>query len=104
MDKFMVGSVAAVVGLILVLVSMAVVQALQRKVVTGQEGMIGKIALVKSGFAQGERTGKVTVMGELWKARIEMDSDQEVPPGTKVTVCAVEDGLQLLVKIGEFNE
>jgi len=68
----------------------AVVRGQRRRVETGTEGLIGKVAIAKTALAP---KGTVLVDGELWKAVID---NGEVEPGEEVTITKVE-GLKLLV-------
>jgi membrane-bound serine protease (ClpP class) len=65
----------------------AVVADRKRPAVTGAEGMVGKVAVVKLWSG---REGQVVVDGELWKAT----SDSPLAPGETATVRSV-DGLTL---------
>jgi membrane protein implicated in regulation of membrane protease activity len=77
--------VAIVVGLLAYLV----IKTTKRQVFTGSEGMIGKVATVKS-------ESMVYVNGALWKAVC----DVPMTPGAKVKIEAV-DSLTLKVKLIE---
>src|SRR5205814_7997437 len=68
----------------------AVARSRRRKVVTGREGLIGRVATVRGRLAP---EGYVHVEGELWKAR---SSGRAVEVGEKVRVLDV-DGLSLAV-------
>ena len=68
----------------------AVVRGQRRRVETGAEGLVGKVAVAKTALSP---KGKVLVEGELWKAVLE---NGEVEPGEEVTINKVE-GLRLLV-------
>lgn len=67
-----------------------VYRAMQIPVVTGQEGMIGRLAEVRGWSGQ---QGQVFFQGELWTAR----SSKALPPGTRVRIASVE-GLKLWVR------
>jgi membrane-bound serine protease (ClpP class) len=67
----------------------AVVAARKRPAVTGAEGMVGKIAVVK---AWSGREGQVVVDGEVWKAT----SNDHLVPGETATVRGLQ-GLTLRV-------
>lgn len=73
----------------LIVVIMAI-QARRRKVVSGQEALIGAKAIVQEGFKE---TGWVRVDGELWKAK----SPIPLKKGLEVIVIK-RDGLNLYVK------
>ncbi len=84
-------SVAAVTGLFFAFVIAKVVQIQKKPAVTGREGLIGKIALVRTPL---EPTGTVFVQGELWSATA---VNGPIQVGEKVEVLSV-DGFQLRVK------
>lgn len=67
------------------------IQAHRRKVVTGAEGLIGRVGLAKSAL---NPEGVVFLDGSLWNAE---SVDGKVEAGAKVEVVAVE-GLRLKVK------
>jgi membrane-bound serine protease (ClpP class) len=67
----------------------AVVAARKRPIVTGAEGMVGKIAVVKLWSG---REGQVVVGGEVWKAT----SNDPLVPGETATVRSLQ-GLTLRV-------
>lgn len=85
----MLWTVVLFVGVIVGLLAWLVIRTASRQVATGQEGMIGKIAVVKS-------SGMVYVNGALWKAEGSVD----LVPGSKVKIYAVES-LTLKVKLIE---
>lgn len=101
-DKMMVGSVAVIVGFVLLAVCYLAMGAMQRQVTTGKEGLIGKTARVRDDFVNDPHSevafGRVEVMGELWKARFKC-ADGGKPPlkGEAVSIVQVE-GLELLVE------
>ena len=66
------------------------VMARRSKAITGQEGMMGELAVARTDLAP---EGKVLVHGEIWTAR----SAQPVATGSRVRVRAVE-GLKLVVE------
>lgn len=66
------------------------IRAVRRRPVTGGEGMIGLVGVVKSAL---KPEGKILVQGELWDAI----SEEPAKPGTSVQVTRVE-GLKLYVK------
>jgi len=70
--------IGIVVIAIVVLLTYLVIKAHQRKVETGNEGLIGEYGVVKN--------GKVFVHGELWKA----ESEEKLDEGDKVVVTGVE--------------
>ena len=99
-DKVMVGSLAAGVGAILLAISFVVFRDARRQVVTGSEGLLGKIGTAKSDFSSsnGHLIGKIQVMGELWNARVDQPATQRVVRGSKVRVVAIEEPLTLVVR------
>jgi membrane-bound serine protease (ClpP class) len=64
-----------------------VLQAMQRKSETGQEGMSGEIGVAKTEITQ--ISGKVLVHGEWWNAVT--DSVTHIPVDTKVTVRSLKN-------------
>jgi membrane-bound serine protease (ClpP class) len=85
-------SVALPLGFITVILVRYAVAAKLRKVVTGEEGMIGALGVAQTDLAP---TGKVWVHGELWEAR----AADRIPQGTRVRVREME-GLSLVVEPG----
>jgi membrane-bound serine protease (ClpP class) len=66
------------------------VRAMRRQPVTGREGMVGLVGIVKTALAP---HGQLAVHGELWEAI----SEQPLQPGDEAEVTSV-DGLRLYVK------
>lgn len=101
-DKTLVGTVAAVLGSILLGFSFLVVGAQRRQVATGKEGMIDKVGVIKGTFEQDEKTGfwegKILLGGEYWKARLKGREPKGLMLGDKVKVTSVEDGLVVVVE------
>ncbi len=83
-------------GIITAVIMTLAIRARRNKVVTGQEGLIGEIAVVRAPLTP---EGKVSVMGELWNAI----SRAPVDVGSRVRVRAVH-GLQLEVEPEEAKE
>ncbi len=77
----------AVITVILVRLALA---AQQRKVVTGDQGMVGELGVAQTELAP---AGKVFVHGEIWQARVA----GKIQPGARVRVKEVQ-GLTLLVE------
>jgi membrane-bound serine protease (ClpP class) len=77
----------AVITVILLRVALA---AQRRKVVTGEQGLIGAVGVVQSELAP---TGKVLVHGEIWQAK----ALEKIEPGRRVRVTGVQ-GLTLTVE------
>jgi len=84
-------SVAVVTGLFFAFAIAKVVQAQKQQAVTGVEGLIGQVALARTGLAP---QGTVFVKGELWDATAE---DGPIETGQEVEILAV-DGFCLRVK------
>ena len=82
--------VAIFLALFMAFLVWAVVRGQKRKVTTGQEGMIGQVAEVKTVL---EPVGMVQVEGELWKAELD---EGLAPPGEEVIIQKV-DNLKLYV-------
>jgi membrane-bound serine protease (ClpP class) len=77
-------------GIITATIMTLALRARRNKVVTGQEGLIGEIGIVRAPLVP---EGKVSIMGELWNAV----SPAPVTTGSRVRVRAVH-GLQLEVE------
>ena len=77
-------------GIITAVIMTLAIRARRNKIVTGQEGLVGEIGIVRAPLAP---EGKVSVMGELWNAI----SPAPVDIGSRVRVRAVH-GLQLEVE------
>lgn len=94
------GSVAGVVGLLLFGVVQLAMRALQTRVSTGGEGLVGKPAVVLTDFVSesGEWTGKVRVSGEIWSARLRPNEGVAPGKGERLVVASLPEGLSLLVK------
>lgn len=67
-----------------------VVRAHKRKVVTGEEGLIGEICEVLDRIDAG-KTGSVKMRGEIWNAIVPAGSDEKISAKTKVKVIAVNN-------------
>jgi len=87
---WVIAAVAVVIAAIFLFVVRAVMRSQRRRPVTGKEGLIGKVAVVKTELAP---TGIVLVEGENWTAIAEGD---RIEPGEEVVVTKVE-GLKLRV-------
>jgi len=83
-------SVALPLGLITVILLRLAVAAKRRKVVTGEQGMIGAVGVAQTDLAP---EGKILVHGELWEAR----AREKIPKGARVRVREI-DGLTLRVE------
>ena len=84
-------SVAAVTGLFFAFAIAKVVQAQKQPTVTGQEGLVGGLALARSRL---NPNGVVFLQGELWDA---VAVDGPIEPGEQVEILAL-DGFCLQVK------
>lgn len=73
-----------------VLLIWLVVRAHKRKVVTGEEGLIGEICNVIDKIEKG-KTGAVKIHGEIWNAELSTGSDEKISANTKVKVIAVNN-------------
>lgn len=89
-DWWLIAIVAVSVGAFFIFVVQAVVRTQRRKQPTGQEGLIGMVAEVKSAL---NPRGTVFVHGELWEAILD---EGQADPGEEVTVTDVK-GLKLRV-------
>jgi membrane-bound serine protease (ClpP class) len=84
-SKGLIVGVAISISLFSVFVVGSIIRSQRRLKATGSEGMIGKIAVVKTPLSP---QGTVTIQGELWTA-ISEDGDRK--PNDKVVVKKVED-------------
>lgn len=82
--------VAIVVAVLVGLVIWAVVRGQLRKVTTGAEALIGRVAVAQTGL---NPKGMVLVEGEHWTAKLDSG---KVEPGEEVIVTEIE-GLKLVV-------
>jgi len=89
-DWWVIAIVAGAVTAFFAFIIQAVVRTQRQKQPTGQEGLIGAVAKVKSAL---NPKGTVFVHGELWEAILDRGKAE---PGEEVTVTAVE-GLKLRV-------
>jgi membrane-bound serine protease (ClpP class) len=86
------GVTAVLLGFFLVIVA-AILRSRRRRVVTGREGLIGAVGVVRRDLEPG-RTGIVLVQGELWQA---VASEGRLSQGERAVVQSV-DGLLLTVR------
>jgi len=77
-------------GFITIILVRFAVAAKLRKVVTGEQGMIGALGVAQTDLAPG---GKIWIHGELWEAR----AAERISQGTRVRVREME-GLTLVVE------
>ena len=89
-NRGLIAVVTILISAFIVFIIGAVVRGQRRRIATGAEGLVGRVAVAKTALAP---KGKVLVDGELWKAVID---DGKVEPGEEVTIKKVE-GLQLFV-------
>jgi membrane-bound serine protease (ClpP class) len=89
-NRFLIAGVAILIAAFVIFMVGAVVRGQRRRVTTGAEGLLGRVAVAKTSLAP---KGTVLVDGELWKAEVDTG---KVAPGEEVTVTKVE-GLKLLV-------
>ena len=82
------------VGLIALLILRAIISAQSRRVTTGTESYLGQIVRVIEPIAP---SGRVTLQGENWAARLASPTDPPLPPGAFARVTGVR-GLTLLVQ------
>ena len=83
-------SVALPLAFITVFLLRLVIAAHRRKAVTGDQGMIGEVGVVRTDLAP---AGKIFVHGEIWDAR----AGENIPAGSRVRVRNIE-GLTLEVE------
>jgi len=89
-DWGLIVGVAIVVVALIGLVIWAIVRGQLRKVTTGAEALIGKVAVAQTGL---NPKGMVLVEGEHWTAKVDSG---KVEPGEEVIVTEIE-GLKLVV-------
>jgi membrane-bound serine protease (ClpP class) len=89
-NRFLIAGVAILIAAFIIFMVGAAVRGQRRRVATGAEGLIGRVAVAKTSLAP---KGTVLVDGELWKAAVDTG---KVEPGEEVTITKVE-GLKLLV-------
>ena len=89
-NRFLIAGVAILVAAFVIFMVGAAVRGQRRRVATGAEGLIGRVAVAKTSL---DPKGTVLVGGELWKAAVDTG---KVEPGEEVTITKVE-GLKLLV-------
>ncbi len=82
-------TVAVVSGLFILLIWL-VVKAHKRKVVTGEEGLIGEICEVIDKIEAG-KTGAVKMRGEIWNAVLSSGNEEIIPKNSKVKVVEVNN-------------
>lgn len=82
-------TVLVVSGLFILLIWL-VIRAHRRKVVTGEEGLIGEICEVIDKIEAG-KTGAVKMRGEIWNAIVPEGSEEKISAKSKVKVVAVNN-------------
>lgn len=88
-NPWLIFSVTASTVLLMGVALVYVLRTLRSRVVTGEQGMIGKTGTVKTDMAP---RGRVLVRGELWSAV--STNKQNIPQGTKIRVVSL-DGMEL---------
>jgi len=89
-NRGLIAGVTILIAAFIIFIVGAVVRGQRRRVATGAEGLIGKVAVAKTSL---DPKGTVLVDGELWKAAVDTG---KVEPGEEVTITKVE-GLKLFV-------
>jgi membrane-bound serine protease (ClpP class) len=89
-NRFLIAGVTILIAAFIAFIVGAVVRGQRRRVATGAEGLIGRVAVAKTSLGP---KGTVLVDGELWKATVDSG---KVEPGEEVTITKVE-GLKLFV-------
>ncbi|MCJ7768897.1 MAG: hypothetical protein MUO92_00225 [Dehalococcoidales bacterium] len=89
-NRGLIAAVTVLIAAFIIFIIGAVVRGQRRRVETGAEGLIDRVAIAKTTLAP---KGTVLIDGELWKAVLD---DGKVEPGEEVTITKVE-GLKLLV-------
>jgi len=96
-DRALIGSAAAAVGLAMLVVGTLVVRTMRGRAATGREALVGEVGEVRTRVAP---RGTVFLHGELWQAR----SREPIEAGRRARVLAI-DGLTLEVEpAAERNE
>jgi membrane-bound serine protease (ClpP class) len=90
-SRGLIAVVVIVIAAFVIFIVGAVVRGQKRKVTTGEEGLIGKIAIAVTDL---EPKGTVLVEGEHWSAVV--DGDDKIKKGEEAIVKKV-DGLKLFV-------
>ncbi len=88
-DRWLIGSAASAVSLVMLVVATLVVRAMRGRATTGREALVGCVGEVRSRVAP---TGTIFLQGELWKA----ESTEPIESGAAARVLEVE-GLTLRV-------
>jgi membrane-bound serine protease (ClpP class) len=89
-NRGLIAGVAILIAAFVIFIVSAAVRGQRRRVATGAEGLIGRVAVAKTSL---DPKGTVLVDGELWKAAVDTG---KVEPGEEVTITKVE-GLKLFV-------
>jgi membrane-bound serine protease (ClpP class) len=89
-NRGLIAGVAILIAAFVIFIVGAAVRGQRRRVATGPEGLIGRVAVAKTSLGP---KGTVLVDGELWKAVLDTG---KVEPGEEVTITKVE-GLKLFV-------
>ncbi len=89
-NRGLIAGVTVVIAAFVIFVVGAVVRGQRRRVATGAEGLIGRVAVAKTRL---DPKGTVLVDGEHWTAMVDSG---KVEPGEEVTITKVE-GMKLLV-------
>jgi len=89
-DRGVIAGVTVAIAAFVIFVVGAAVRGQRRKVATGAEALVGKVAVTKTPLAP---QGLVLVDGEHWTAIVD---DGQVEPGKEVTITKLE-GLKLIV-------
>jgi len=87
-----------IVSALFILLIVLVVKAHKRKVVTGQQGMVGEIGEVISDIISGT-PGAVKLHGEIWNAQTPEGTGENLPAGTRVKVAEVNNLTLIVQKI-----
>src|SRR5262249_50770991 len=96
---FIVG-IGGFIAALLLAVATVFLDAKKNPVVTGPEGLVVATALVAQSFAEyeGEFVGKVTLRGELWRARLATGVTTVPQLSSSVRILALESRMTLIVE------
>ncbi len=102
-NQLFLASAATLTGALLLGICYLVIRTNRRQVATGVEGLINKTGVVVTEFSakagENQPLGTISVMGELWKARLNPTSSGELPKvGERVRVVRLESGMVLVVE------
>lgn len=93
LDPSIVAAAAATLGLFSLYVGLLVLRSQRTPPLLGGEGLLGEVGDVRTRLTPGDRSGRILVHGEYWRA----DADEAIEVGARVEVIGV-DGLRVKVR------